>query len=110
MRYEMKKTFEMDKKRLTSRVDERLADDLAEFCRRGRAVQEGVIEAAIYWLVHRMPKEEYLDVMEEASAYLDGKPTPDEVSDEERGPKTALGRKLGDVLAGHRRKKRDAAG
>jgi len=101
-----KKNKTMDKKRLTARVDEALADDLAEFCRRGRMVQEGVIEAAIYWLVHRMAKDEYIEVMEQASAYLDGEATADAASAKaEFEPKTELGRKAADKLAARRRRK-----
>lgn len=61
----------MAKKQVTARIDGVLADELVEFCRRGRLVQEGVVEAAIYWLVRRMPRDEYLEVMDKAAAYLD---------------------------------------
>jgi len=71
----------MAKKQIASRIDERIADDLATFCQRGRVVQEGVIEAAIYWLVHRMPREEYLEIMEAAAAYLDNRSAPDAAED-----------------------------
>ena len=101
----------MVRKQVTSRIDEALADDLAEFCRRGRMVQEGVIEAAIYWLVHRMSRDEYVDVMEQASAYLDGDATPDEASaPAQTAPKTALGRKAAAKGGLGRGKKKGAAG
>lgn len=80
---------------MTSRINEELADELAEFCRRGRIVQEGAIEAAIYWLVHCMGKDEYLEVTDAASAYLDGKATSGEAgSMADFQPATAMGRKL----------------
>ena len=85
----------MAKKRTTVRIDETLADDLAIFCRSMRAVQEGVIEAAIFWLVHQMPRENYVQLMQDVTAYLDGQPTPEEGAGMEGfHPKTEFGRKL----------------
>ena len=85
----------MAKKRTTVRIDETLADDLAIFCRSMRAVQEGVIEAAIFWLVHQMPRENYVQLMQDVTAYLDGQPTPEEGAGmEDFHPKTEFGRKL----------------
>lgn len=83
----IKKNYMMDQKRITVRVNAALAEELIEFCRRGRATQEGVVEAAIYWLVRRMPREEYWQLMDAATAYLDG-----------QGDESADGRPIGEQV------------
>jgi len=85
----------MREKRTTVHLTEPLDQDLADFCRQMRAVQGGVIEAAIYWVVHRMNCEDYVQLMREVTAYLDGQPTPEEGAGmEDFHPKTEFGRKL----------------
>ena len=61
----------MAKKRTSVRIDERLFDDMAEFCRKFRITQEGMFEGAIYWLIHEMPREEFFGVMDKTTQYID---------------------------------------
>jgi hypothetical protein len=60
----------MAKRQAAARIDERLFDEFSAFCDRAKVKQEGVIEAAIYWLMHRLSPEQFITVMHEASDYV----------------------------------------
>lgn len=71
----------MGKKQTSITVDERIWGELASFCTRAKATQQGVIEAAIYWVVHRLPAEKYLEVMRAASDYVEtGESSQDDIA------------------------------
>jgi hypothetical protein len=89
----------MGKKQTTVRLDEKLFEDLGEFCRRSRSTQEGVLQAAVFYIVHQMPKEQYLELMQQTSDYIDGitAPSTDESSNE---PERITDKVLGEVSKG----------
>jgi len=60
----------MPKKQTSIRIDDLLFAEFTEFCESSKAKQEGVMEAAIYWVVHRLPRAQYLDIVQEASRHV----------------------------------------
>lgn len=60
----------MERKRTTVRIDQTLFDEFSNFCDRARVKQEGVIEAAVYYIIHRLPPHQFLLLMQEASDYI----------------------------------------
>ncbi len=60
----------MAKKQTTIRLDETLFRELNEFCARARAKQEGVVEAAIFYVVHRLKGQDFLELMQATSDHI----------------------------------------
>lgn len=60
----------MGKKQTTIRVDEHLFAEFSEFCESARLKQEGVIEGAIYLMMHGLEDRDYISLMHEATDYI----------------------------------------
>ena len=92
---------------LNGSVDERIGREFIQLCERSGILKQRAIEAAAYWFVHKLDRQEFMLLMEEVADYIAEQHDAADEADTAQQLYDKV-RKIAERPAGRRRRTEDA--